>query len=1083
MVTMYLLGAADVAIDNQPINKQISQKALGLFIYVAQNPGLHNRDFLANLFWGDMSDELARKNLRMALSNLRKVVADYLVVDRQNIGFNFLAPHFFDTIQLRQIAQDPRQSLAAAELYRGHFLTGFSANDAFPFLEWLEAERRIWQDFIEQVLQRGLELLISEQQYTTAITIARRLLALDPTAEETHRQLMRLLALAGQFNTALEQFSECQQILKTQLGVDVMPETLLLRDRILQVRTTAQNNLPQDQSLFIGRALEQNEVCQRLLSQPCRLVTILGSGGVGKTQLALHVARQLQTSFLEGVYLVQAQTLETSAELIAAIAESVGCVMREQRPLPQLLEFLRNRELLLLCDNFEQLGAAGGAVIHQILANTTHVKVLITSRERLGLIAEWVQPLAGLAYPLSAQLGNLATPATYSGVQLFRERARQFVPDFVPTDADYAAIAQICELTAGLPLAIELAAAWVRVLSCTEIATELQRNFALLESGTGRLRAVFSYSWERLTDTEKLTFQKLAVFAGDFDRRAAQAVAEATLMQLSDLVDKSLLQLMANKRYRLHPVLRQYALAILQGSVEHYHNTRYRHCSHYCEWLGTLLPDLHGPPQIDALRNIENEWQNIQFAWEWLALPGLGQLPVPLVTSTTLLSATQTLFWFSWMRQRWQDGIQLFTKCFANIAPRQPTDFALWGFLAAASAKLMMNSDQISKARQLAQNASAALPELVKHATYPILQILLVVVLHPEDTQQRLNAIIQQLEAQNDRWGQGWALYYLGEWYIGQADRVTARSYLQQALTLFQVTGDRWWQTRCFIALAGLALYHGEAEQAQILGEQGLNLAYEFHSSQLAIGSLNELANIALANGKYQQAESYQRRAMEIARQAGDREWIANSLNSLGHVLLLRGNFQDAEQYYQESLNLGRAIGKNASIAWALQNLGDVQFRQENYLDAAAHYQACLALFQQEELALGATVTFKKLANVQRQLADYNLAAANYQQALQQAKHANLVTEIPEILLGWAENFMLCENWYQGILLVQTALNHPNINQNLRRQAERLLAELLLEALPPDLPVVTAPLPLSLVNDYISDLLTFGKITPSYSVE
>jgi hypothetical protein len=136
---------------------------------------------------------------------------------------------------------------------------------------------------------------------------------------------------------------------------------------------------------------------------------------------------------------------------------------------------------------------------------------------------------------------------------------------------------------------------------------------------------------------------------------------------------------------------------------------------------------------------------------------------------------------------------------------------------------------------------------LVKHATYPILQILLVVVLHPEDTQQRLNAIIQQLEAQNDRWGQGWALYYLGEWYIGQADRVTARSYLQQALTLFQVTGDRWWQTRCFIALAGLALYHGEAEQAQILGEQGLNLAYEFHSSQLAIGSLNELANIALA--------------------------------------------------------------------------------------------------------------------------------------------------------------------------------------------------------------------------------------------
>jgi tetratricopeptide (TPR) repeat protein len=222
---------------------------------------------------------------------------------------------------------------------------------------------------------------------------------------------------------------------------------------------------------------------------------------------------------------------------------------------------------------------------------------------------------------------------------------------------------------------------------------------------------------------------------------------------------------------------------------------------------------------------------------------------------------------------------------------------------------------------------------------------------------------------------------------------------------------------------------------------------------------------------------------MEIARQAGDREWIANSLNSLGHVLLLRGNFQDAEQYYQESLNLGRAIGKNASIAWALQNLGDVQFRQENYLDAAAHYQACLALFQQEELALGATVTFKKLANVQRQLADYNLAAANYQQALQQAKHANLVTEIPEILLGWAENFMLCENWYQGILLVQTALNHPNINQNLRRQAERLLAELLLEALPPDLPVVTAPLPLSLVNDYISDLLTFGKITPSYSVE
>ncbi|HEU5102111.1 MAG TPA: single-stranded DNA-binding protein, partial [Roseiflexaceae bacterium] len=311
-----------------------------------------------------------------------------------------------------------------------------------------------------------------------------------------------------------------------------------------------------------------------------RLITIVGPGGMGKTRLALAVAQsmldvQIQTDstsvqassikhqiYADGVYFVALAPLRASEHIVSGIAEAIDLRFRADKRLPkqQLLDYLRHKQLLLVLDNFEHL-QSGAELMLELLQECPGLRMLVTSREQLQLNSETLFVLESMALPSAATLPDVLS---YSAVQLFVETARRVRPKFTPTATNAQAIVRICQLVGGMPLGIILAAAWVEVLSCDEIVTELSQGFDFLESELRDLperqrsmRAVLAQSWQRLTEAERAVFMRLAVFRGGFTRVAAQHVAGASVRMLSNFVNKSLLQCEPNRRYTMHEFLRQ----------------------------------------------------------------------------------------------------------------------------------------------------------------------------------------------------------------------------------------------------------------------------------------------------------------------------------------------------------------------------------------------------------------------------------------------------------------------------------------------------------------------------------------------
>ncbi|MCB0180454.1 MAG: AAA family ATPase, partial [Anaerolineae bacterium] len=307
------------------------------------------------------------------------------------------------------------------------------------------------------------------------------------------------------------------------------------------------HNLPRQPTSFIGRRTEITRLRERLTDPDCRLLTVVGPGGIGKTRLAIEAAAAVTPNFAHGVYFAPLQGIYSGDYLVSAIAEAVNFSLSGHlEPLAQVLNYLSDKMMLLLLDNFEQLVAQGGpAIVMELLAAAPQIKLMVTSREVINLREEWLYPVRGLPVPPTDQPdGSDADDA----VQLFVARARQVQPDF-SADDEREAVLQICRLVEGIPLAVELAASWTKTLSCPAIAAEIQRSLDFLVTPLRNvsdrhrsMAAVFDTSWQLLSENEQHVFKRLSVFRGGFQRAAAEPVAGATLATLAALVDKSLLR-------------------------------------------------------------------------------------------------------------------------------------------------------------------------------------------------------------------------------------------------------------------------------------------------------------------------------------------------------------------------------------------------------------------------------------------------------------------------------------------------------------------------------------------------------------
>ncbi len=679
-----LLGGLRIRRGEQIVTGFVSGKALALMCYLGVTGRPQFRGALAALLWSELPEAAARMNLRHVLANLRQITGEHLLITRESVALDassvVVDVDVFESALRGAAPGDVERLRAAVSLYAGDFLNGFSVRDAPVWDEWVISQRERLRQLALFALH-GLVTHHSERaEIGAALDYATRLLQLDPWREEAHRQVMLLLAESGQPGAALAQYETCRRILQDELGVEPDEETIVLHERIkvgeivprLPLRPSS--NLTVPPTTLLGREGDIDAIAGLLQQPNCRLLTLLGPGGVGKTRLALEVATQLVPDF-EGVWLVELAPVRRPDMLSTAIAQVLE--LREsgrQSLLERIIVQLRDRHTLLLLDNFEHLLHAAPAV-GELLAGCRDLKILVTSRAALRVRGEHefhVSPLAvpDLAAPLAGKDVSPASIVGYAAIALFVRHAASVWPGFALTHENAAAVAEICCRLDGLPLALELAAARIKLLSPQGIKARLGNRLALLTGGAidlptrqQTLRKTIQWSYDLLAPADQALFRRLAVCVGSYGLEDAQAVcnldvrgAEWIIDAFETLLDRSLLRMAGSRdgeqRFDMLETIHEYAAEQLEASGEA-EAVRRRHAAYFLAMAEVAEPHLQGAEQRSWLDRLELDHDNLRAALQWTL--GSGEADMAL-----RLSAALGEFW--WPRgfisegRRWLEG-------------------------------------------------------------------------------------------------------------------------------------------------------------------------------------------------------------------------------------------------------------------------------------------------------------------------------------------------------------------------------------------------------------------------------------------
>ncbi len=641
------------------------------------------------------------------------------------------------------------------------------------------------------------------------------------------------------------------------------------------------HNLPVQATRFIGREREVEQVRQRLAAT--RLLTLVGPGGCGKTRLAIQAAAERIEEHDHGVWLIELAPLTDPALVPQTVASILGAREEPGRSLSDsLADFLRPKSLLLVLDNCEHLIEACARLADRLLAGCPDVRILASSREALGIAGETMYPVPTLETPDPRRLPPLDVLARQAAVQLFVDRAVASQASFVLSHGNAPAVAQVCHRLDGIPLAIELAAARVKVLSPEQIATRLDDRFRLLTGGSRAalprqqtLRALTDWSYDLLSEGEKQILARLAVFAGGWTLEAAEAVAAGgdieeweVLDLLAHLSDKSLVVVDENGsaggggevRYRLLQTVRQYALERLgaPADVDEASALAERHGRWFLDLAGRAESEMGGAGQAAWLERLETEYDNLRGALDWSLAhdPEAG------------LRATGALWKFWSVRGYFSEGRDRLARVLEHTSN---------------------GANTLNAERAKAFRAAGALAS-------------------------------------------------------NQGDYAAAQTLLEQSLAIWRALGDRRGAAGALNSLGNVAWRRGEFAAARALYQESVDIARALDDSRGVAVALISLGNVACQQGEYDAARALYEEALATTRARGNREWEAANLQNLGDVIWLQGDYVQARALYEQSLVIRRELGDKQGIAASLGNLGNVASQQGDYVQARALYEEALAI-------------------------------------------------------------------------------------------------------------------------------------------
>lgn len=977
-----LLGPPHVEYNGARL-KLYSRKAFALLAYLAMNPHHHRRDSLVNLLWPDSTRAKGKACLRTSLYDLKQALdGDLFETDRETITLRSDSDVGLDVSRFQSLitgcgthghAPDDVCSRCtqpldeAVSVYGGDFLEGFGLKNSVNFDDWQRAQAEKLRADLDGAFDRLIRCSKGEGEYTKAIAYARQWLPLDRMNESAHRLLIDLYARSGKRAASLRQYEQCVEILQEELGVSPEEATEKLYEAVKQNRLRPsvpvfvepleknQYNILYQATSFVGRQKELASI-KRLLPG-CRLLTLTGAGGCGKTRLAFKAAIDAARNFEHGVRVVQLAKLADSDGVLIAVARALNLHDQSGRPIRDVLfDFLRSRSMLIVLDNCEHLIEACSELAGGLLRDCRNIKLLVTSREAMNIAGEQVWRVPSLACPDYQAIDKADTSELigHDAVALFLVRTKSALPEYRVTDHDACVAARICSRLDGIPLAIELAANRMKMLSAGEILKRLAGQFDMLTGG-GRtalprhrtVRATIDWSYNLLTHKEQILLRRVSWFMGGWSIEAAEAICpdangaderprireREILDLLAHLADKSMLvvgQTPQGTRYRLLEMIRQYSREKLEASGEELLMAR-RHRDWYLDLVQTAEPELKSHNQLFWLKRLEQEQDNLRAAIEWCLSNRDPEAALRLVNA----------LWYFWCTLGLGlEGRNLLEKALkvGKDAPALLRAKAL--FSVAWMAFALGNLDRSEAAAKSSLRLYSQTDDKEGMALSQLIQAFAAA------TRQQIEKTIKLAKSSlalflelGDKWGAAMSRTVLGVIVNHYSDYEEAREQLEQDLTLCRQSGDKCLLIKALCNLGLAEQRRGHNDRARQIFEEGMALSEELGFAW-QIGTLAlQLGTVALRQNRYRDSGALLKKALARSHRAGHRGIVSSCfrqiacLNAAQECYAHAARIFGASQALQDQMKLVIGVSPNDERDQILSDvrgyLGDEAFAAE----------------------------------------------------------------------------------------------------------------------------------------------------------